>query len=923
MSDVTGNGLGTAVSAGSNFTITGGTRQTGNLFHSFSAFNLTPSQQATFQNTIGDGATINNVIGRISGTASSINGAINFDGTLPNANLFLVNPAGFVFGSSAALNIPGSFHASTSDNISLNGSLFDSTTDSTALANVLYAADPTAFGFLGGNGGITLENGADLSVNLNKTLTLAASSIALVNNDLTANSGRINLASVTGVGSVSNLESGALTVTGTGGNITANGLNLTVSGLSGGSDADGAGGDVYIVGGDLSLTNSSITSEVFGNIASGNINLNGTGAIILNNTTINTGHDQGTFIPEIVIPGFTIPGFPPFIPDIVIPGFTIPAVNNPAVVEGTGAAGDVFITGNKVTINNGSEIFSRTEDLGGGSTSGASGSVTIIATDTANVADFATFTTTPTDADIIIDTATIYSEAAGGGASGTVTISGNGGAAADTLYIKDSDISTIIGDSGASAGTVALKSKYALITNSTVHSDTVGTGDAGLIDIDGTEWLVQNNSAITTNVLTDMADVANPAITSIATGNGGDILIGDFLNYTNSFGIDGSSTVQSTTGGKSDGNAGNIFVYTDDFDVTNGSTVSVSTGVGSSGNSGTIQVIASTIDVTGGSTVESKSLGDGTPGVVALLATRGGEAAAGTQHLTVDNSIISTSNINGDVDGDLDSYTWLRTFGTGTIQNGSTIESKTSGSGDAGSIYIQNGNWTIDGATTTISSSQTGATGVGSAGTVWIGASPTNPTQRFLGTLNLQNGASIASDTLSSDAGSNAGDIFVYANTGITIDTNASITSNAAVGSAGNAGAIEISTEEDVVLGSDVTTDAVTIQGGGRVSSSNQGTGIAGSVTVNTDVFLLSGANTEISTNTHDGTGGGNIDFDIDSGGTAIINSGAKITSNTDGAGNAGKITLTGGSWEIDGTTNASQIQSSQTANGSGDSTLR
>ncbi|MGD8515083.1 MAG: filamentous hemagglutinin N-terminal domain-containing protein, partial [Granulosicoccaceae bacterium] len=379
----------------------------------------------------------------------------------------------------------------------------------------------------------------------------------------------------------------------------------------------------------------------------------------------------------------------------------------------------------------------------------------------------------------------------GVGKAGTISIN------TESLYADTADIIAYTIDSGdntvvGGVGSLDIDAQYALVEGVTyIKADTFGAGDAGSIDIDGIEWVVRGASYITST---------SDPFTAMDAGDAGGINI----TGTN-ISIEGGSTVSSSTTGS--GDAGNIYIY------------------------------ANTIDVLSNSRVESKSQSSGTPGIVALLATLGSTA---TQALTVDNSVISASNVDGVVNGDLDSYTWLRTFGTGTIQNGSTIESKTTGNGDAGSIYIQNGNWTID--NSSVTSSQTGTTGTGSAGTIWIGASPTNPTQRFLGILDIQNGASVTSETTSTNAASDAGNILIYANTDITID-NATVSSSTGAGSPGNAGTIDISTEQDVALGTDVATDSVTIQGTATVSTdSSQGTGPAGDITITTDNFLIDGA---------------------------------------------------------------------------------
>jgi filamentous hemagglutinin family protein len=99
-----------------------GKRPGSNLFHSFGRFNLNASESATFSGSTG----IKNVISRVTGGQTS-----NIDGTLrvsiPNANLYLLNPAGVIFGQNAKLDVPGSFHVSTADYLKFqDGVRFDS-----------------------------------------------------------------------------------------------------------------------------------------------------------------------------------------------------------------------------------------------------------------------------------------------------------------------------------------------------------------------------------------------------------------------------------------------------------------------------------------------------------------------------------------------------------------------------------------------------------------------------------------------------------------------------------------------------------------------------------------------------------------------------------------------------------------------------
>ena len=74
----------------------------GNLFHSFGAFGLNRGETATFSGL----ASVANVVGRVTGGApSSIDG--NLRSTIPGANLYLINPAGVIFGPNAGVKCPG------------------------------------------------------------------------------------------------------------------------------------------------------------------------------------------------------------------------------------------------------------------------------------------------------------------------------------------------------------------------------------------------------------------------------------------------------------------------------------------------------------------------------------------------------------------------------------------------------------------------------------------------------------------------------------------------------------------------------------------------------------------------------------------------------------------------------------------------
>ena len=96
---VTDGTLGTAQSiAGPNYAITQAFGQIvgSNLFHSFGTFNIGTGESATFSSV----TPVSNVIARVTGSASSIDGLIA--STISGANLFLINPRGISFGPNAS-----------------------------------------------------------------------------------------------------------------------------------------------------------------------------------------------------------------------------------------------------------------------------------------------------------------------------------------------------------------------------------------------------------------------------------------------------------------------------------------------------------------------------------------------------------------------------------------------------------------------------------------------------------------------------------------------------------------------------------------------------------------------------------------------------------------------------------------------------
>ncbi|NEO85352.1 MAG: CHAT domain-containing protein [Spirulina sp. SIO3F2] len=163
---VTPDGTGTVITIdGSTYHIEGGTQTGANLFHSFQDFGLSPGEIADFFSQ----PNIINIFGRVTGgNASIIDGLIR-----ANPNLYLMNPAGIVFGANASLNVGGDFFATTADQICFEDVCFNSV-GLNDYASLL--GNPTTLGFLQSQPG-SLMNAGTLEVLKGKSIHLSGGTV--------------------------------------------------------------------------------------------------------------------------------------------------------------------------------------------------------------------------------------------------------------------------------------------------------------------------------------------------------------------------------------------------------------------------------------------------------------------------------------------------------------------------------------------------------------------------------------------------------------------------------------------------------------------------------------------------------------------------------------------------------------------------
>ena len=170
------------------FDITGGSisGDGANLSLSLEKFSLSTGQSANFLAE----PDIQNILSRvIGGNASTIDGILKISNS--DANLFLINPAGIVFGSNVQLNLAGSFTATTATGIGFGENWFDSFANNDY---ELLTRTPDGFAFdLSEPNGVV--NTGTLELDENQSLMLLGGTVVNTG-ELTSSEGEITLAAI-------------------------------------------------------------------------------------------------------------------------------------------------------------------------------------------------------------------------------------------------------------------------------------------------------------------------------------------------------------------------------------------------------------------------------------------------------------------------------------------------------------------------------------------------------------------------------------------------------------------------------------------------------------------------------------------------------------------------------------------------------
>jgi filamentous hemagglutinin family protein len=620
---------------GPNFTITAGMgRQVGaNLFQSFSDFNLTSSESATFTGP----ANIQNILARVTGgNASSIDGTIN--STIMGANLFLLNPAGVMFGANAQVNVTGAFVVSTANEVKLSdGTFFYADVNHATSDQGLTSAPVSAFGFLTPTpqpisfAGSQITNAAGIHV-IGGDITLdqgVPTGGAGQGTNLTAPSGNLTLFSAACAGEVpfSLSSPGTAFASATNGSFG----HITIQNQSGLDISGAGGGSVVIRGGQLTVDHSSVTSYNDGGVAGGNISIQADNLTVGNGGAVSTDAEPGSTADAGSVTA-NVAG------DVTLSSDSQIAANTE-----TGAnAGVVSLTaGGNVTLEDGSNIVAGTDGSGNG------GTVSVRAASLDLGAGESGFSTL----------------SLGAGNSGTidVEVTGSINMTDDALISAD----TYLGGAGGNITVKALQLNMA--GTSEISADAVsGSGNGGNVSIETGSLSIQGTGSLIPAFGKFLLGLTGITAQSFYLGNAGSVTIA-----TGDLSLNGGAAI--STEGLAFGNGGPISVTCTQGTLSDQSEITS----GAFGTAGSVQITADSFTLSGNSNVNSsagESGGDITlhvgrllylndsyiqayAGIVNLFnqaSSRGGNIVIDPEFVVLDDSFISANDLApGGTDGNI------------------------------------------------------------------------------------------------------------------------------------------------------------------------------------------------------------------------------------------------------------------------------
>jgi filamentous hemagglutinin family protein len=881
--------------------IVGGVQAGINLFQSFQEFNIDQGAKVEF---IDLGA--QNIFSRITGeNASRIFGTLGVSNS--NANLFLINPNGIIFGNEARLDLKGSFVATTADAIRF-GDLGSFTAKPSLDDNpALLTIEPSAFLFQQRPttpNPIEVRQGAILRVEPQQNLLLLGDFLQLQGGILVAPSGNIILGAVTGEGQIGINAGESLEM---GKNVQKGDINLDQGAIV---DVSGlGGGNIYLHGNRITLDRGSqLIDNTIGNFDGGTISIEAQNLSIrdgsfISATTFNKGTGGNISIEAQETVEIIGQPFIPFQQFLIggLSGRITPETRVTGLFTGTageGNAGNITVKSQNLIVGDGAVIFAPTF---GDATAGniwinteesveirASGLLTASNISTSGSAGDIQITTQKL---LVRDGGAVLASTFGSGQGGDLTVlasdlielvdtpptaflpnglysssvfsTGQGGnvyLTTDRLFVRNG--STIAAASGAfirdgiipvggSSGNISIQAGAIELNGASIDgvfpsriiSDTFGTGDGGNLTIATDNLQVVGNAYI--------------SATAFGHGNGGDLTIQarDFIRLqgtgfayfpsflTNAF-LNNANLIQGTS--------------------------ALLTGTTGTGNAGNAIISTPYLLLENGAALITSSFGVG----------KGGSLTIQAERIEVFSSIINAGSIGTGDGSDL-----MINTKTLTIVNSSTVGTTTLGRGNAGNATIR--------ATESIEiydnadyqPSFFGVRILPGIYTASLGGANAGNLEVDTKNLRLRNGGSIASQsilnpfTLDPNVGS-GGNITIRAQS-IEIDGQFSdgLSSSGLFTSTstnGNAGDLQ------------VIADVLKLSDTGTIGVNSDGLGAAGNLFLQAETIQLDSGN--ITASSISGVGG-NIDLRV--GNSFWLTNSSQIDANARGFGDGGNISIT------------------------------
>lgn len=394
------------------------------------------------------------------------------------------------------------------------------------------------------------------------------------------------------------------------------------------------------------------------------------------------------------------------------------------------------------------------------------------------------------------------------------------------------------------AGGITIDVGNLLITSSKIETRTSGLGLAGDISITADNATFTNSTPENLDNRSEIGSIA-----STGGSSSGNITI----DVTERLIVD-ASLISNTTFGSGDG--GVIAIRAQDLEMINAGSIFAGTDFGT-GNSGSIIIDVDNL-VFGPRTADNT-----TPSIEAATS---GSGDAGTITITANNLAMGT-------DGQISTSTLHEATGNAgaiqitadvmTMEGGGIVSAARAGQsanpGDAGTVSINVGTFEMVGG-----SIDSNTLNSGNAGDVIVVAD----------NLSMSGLSRISAATVSDG---DAGTVNVSAENMLLVDGSAQITANTS--GAGNAGSVN------------VTAPVIEMYGDGRIASTTEDSGNGGTINVQTDSLFMTGAARIDSTARVSGSGNaGAVNVVVD--GDLSMTQFAEISSNTEGVGNGGSVSV-------------------------------